>query len=45
MRRERAQKYEFDSPYINAPVWPWSAAGWSLATMFVVLFLLARIYG
>jgi len=33
--------YELDSPYLNAPVWPWFAAGSTLATLFILLFLLA----
>jgi hypothetical protein len=33
--------YEYDSPYINAPVWPWSFAGYAMATLMLVLFLLA----
>lgn len=28
-------------PYINAAVWPWTVAGWSLAALFLVLFLIA----
>ena len=36
---------ELESPYINAPVWPWAVAGWSLVVAFVLLFALARIYG
>jgi hypothetical protein len=39
-----AETKERDSPYINAPSWPWAVTGWSLAAGFVVLFLLARIY-
>jgi len=33
--------YEFDSPHIHAPVWPWSLAGYSIAALLVLLFLLA----
>ena len=28
-------------PYINAPVWPWFAAGWVVGALFVLLFLVA----
>jgi hypothetical protein len=35
--------YEMDGPYINAPDWPWSAAGWVLAAMIVVLFVVAEL--
>ena len=34
---------EVDSPYINAAVWPWSVAGWTLATLFMLFFLVAWI--
>jgi hypothetical protein len=44
MRHTLTDRSEFDSPYIDAPVWPWSMAGWSLAALFVLLFLLANIY-
>jgi hypothetical protein len=43
MQRGATKSNELDSPYINAPVWPWSVAGWSLAAVFVVLFALARM--
>jgi hypothetical protein len=39
-----AKSNELDSPYIDAPMWPWAVTGWSLAATFVMLFLLARIY-
>jgi len=32
-------------PYINAPVWPWFAAGWIVGALFVLLFLIAWTYG
>ena len=35
--------YEVDGPYLNAPDWPWSAAGWVLAAVIVVLFVLAEL--
>jgi hypothetical protein len=31
--------------YINAPVWPWFAAGWLIGALFVLLFLLAWTSG
>ena len=40
----RTKGYEFDSPYIDAPLWPWSVAGWSLAALFVALFVLASLH-
>jgi hypothetical protein len=30
---------ERDSPHINAPVWPWSLAGWAFAVASLVMFL------
>jgi hypothetical protein len=35
-----APPYELLGPYINAPVWPWTVAGWTLAVMFMLLFLI-----
>lgn len=35
---------ERESRYINAPVWPWFAAGWLLGALFVLLFLLAGVF-
>jgi hypothetical protein len=35
---------EFDSPYIHAPVWPWSVTGWCLAALFALFFLLASAH-
>ena len=32
--------YELYSPYIHAPVWPWTVAGWTLAVVFLLLFLI-----
>jgi hypothetical protein len=32
---------EFYGPYVNAPVWPWFAAGWMIGALFVVLFVIA----
>jgi hypothetical protein len=35
-----APSNEFYGPYINAPVWPWTVAGWTLAVVFMLLFLM-----
>ena len=35
---------ELDSPYIDAPIWPWAITGWVLAALFGVLFVLARLH-
>jgi hypothetical protein len=32
---------ERDSPFINAPVWPWSLAGWLIAAGAIVMFIAA----
>jgi hypothetical protein len=32
---------EYDSPYIDAPVWPWSLAGWSIVAALILLALVA----
>jgi hypothetical protein len=32
---------ERDSRYINAPVWPWSLAGWLIAAMTILMFVAA----
>jgi hypothetical protein len=39
-----APAYELYGRYINAPVWPWLAAGWVLGALFVVLFVVAWRY-
>jgi hypothetical protein len=31
-------------PYIDAPVWPWLAAGWIAVALFVVTFVLAAAF-
>lgn len=31
---------EVYGPHINAPVWPWTVAGWTLAVVFMLLFLI-----
>jgi len=36
--------YEVDSPYINAPDWPWAMAGWTVSALHLVFFLAAWIY-
>jgi hypothetical protein len=41
MKRRDTPWREVDSPYINAPVWPWSVAGWAFAALFVLLFVIA----
>jgi hypothetical protein len=33
--------YERDSPYINAPIWPWALAGWTISALHLFLFLAA----
>ena len=33
-----------NGPYINAPEWPWLAAGWALVAVFVLLFVVAWSY-
>jgi hypothetical protein len=35
---------EVYGPYVNAPVWPWFAAGWVVGALFALLFLLAWSY-
>jgi hypothetical protein len=35
---------ELNGPYINAPVWPWLAAGWALVAVFVLLVVVAWSY-
>jgi hypothetical protein len=35
--------YEVDSPYINAPTWPWMVAGWAFSTLHILFFLAAWI--
>jgi hypothetical protein len=32
---------ERDSPYMHAPVWPWSLAGWVIAGTIVLMFIVA----
>jgi hypothetical protein len=32
---------EKDSPFINAPVWPWTLTGWLMAVTFVIMLVLA----
>jgi hypothetical protein len=41
---QNADAYDLDSPFMNAPVWPWALAGWILAAFFLVLFVVARIH-
>lgn len=35
-----APSNEFYGRHINAPVWPWTVAGWTLAVILMVLFLI-----
>jgi hypothetical protein len=35
--------YEMDSPHINAPNWPWAAAGWTVSGLHVLFFVAAWI--
>jgi hypothetical protein len=35
---------EVYGPYVNAPVWPWFAAGWVAGALFALLFLFAWSY-
>ena len=36
---------ELQGRYIDAPVWPWFAAGWIVGALVVLLFLVAWTYG
>ena len=36
---------ELQGRYINAPAWPWFAAGWIVGALFVLLCLVAWTYG
>lgn len=33
--------YEYHSPHVDAPVWPWSLAGHAVATLWLLLLVLA----
>jgi hypothetical protein len=35
---------ELRGRYINAPVWPWFAAGWIIGALFVALLMVAWTY-
>lgn len=37
----RPRPSELQGPYINAPVWPWFAAGWFLGAICVLMFVIA----
>jgi hypothetical protein len=39
-----APSNELYGPYINAPVWPWFAAGWVVGALFVLAFVIAWSY-
>jgi hypothetical protein len=41
-RPSKLSGYEYASPYIDSPSWPWLAAGIVLAVCFVVFMLIAR---
>ena len=41
MRVVKHPAYERDSPYINAPNWPWSLAGCVLSALHLLFFLIA----
>jgi hypothetical protein len=43
--KDERPPYEVDGPYIAAPDWPWSAAGWVLSALLVLLFFLAWTSG
>ena len=36
--------YEIDSPYINAPNWPWALAGWTVSALHVLFFVSAWVF-
>jgi len=40
MDAAQTPEHELDSPHINAPVWPWTVAGWTLAVVFMLLFVI-----
>ena len=35
---------ELHGPYLHAPVWPWFVAGWIVGALFVLMFVVARIW-
>jgi hypothetical protein len=37
--------YEIDSPYINAPHWPWTVAGVTVSAVHVLFFFVAWMQG
>ena len=37
----RPRPSELQGPYINAPVWPWFAAGWFVGAICVLMFVIA----
>lgn len=44
MRRDMDRPaYEVDSPYINAPSWPWAVAGWTVSVLHLVFFIVAWV--
>ena len=36
---------ELQGRYINAPAWPWFAAGWIVGALLMLLFFVAWTYG
>jgi hypothetical protein len=36
-----APAYEVYGRYVNAPVWPWVAAGWGMSGMFALFFIVS----
>ncbi len=36
--------YEIDSPYINAPDWPWTLVGWTVSALHVLFFVSAWVF-
>jgi hypothetical protein len=35
---------ELYGPYLHAPVWPWFLAGWIIGALFVLMFVVARLW-
>ena len=40
----RPRPSELLGPYINAPVWPWFAAGWVIGAACVLMFVVAWLW-
>lgn len=41
MDTSHVPEHELDSRHINAPVWPWTVAGFTTAAFFVAFFIIA----